>query len=116
METGRNDPCPCGSGKKYKKCCIKKSTDTSRTGDLGITEQFLRDKLQKFMMRDEFGDDIRNAWMLFWNEKDTSSMRDIDKDKYREFTEWYIHEYRLAEHNIPLIELYYQRYKNKVMM
>ncbi len=19
---GRNDPCPCGSGKKYKKCCI----------------------------------------------------------------------------------------------
>lgn len=22
-ETGRNDPCPCGSGKKYKKCCLK---------------------------------------------------------------------------------------------
>ncbi|MBR3932836.1 MAG: SEC-C domain-containing protein [Clostridia bacterium] len=21
---GRNDPCPCGSGKKYKKCCIDK--------------------------------------------------------------------------------------------
>ncbi len=20
-KTGRNDPCPCGSGKKYKKCC-----------------------------------------------------------------------------------------------
>jgi len=20
---GRNDPCPCGSGKKYKKCCGK---------------------------------------------------------------------------------------------
>ena len=20
-EPGRNDPCPCGSGKKYKKCC-----------------------------------------------------------------------------------------------
>ena len=19
---GRNKPCPCGSGKKYKKCCI----------------------------------------------------------------------------------------------
>lgn len=24
MKTGRNDPCPCGSGKKYKKCCIDK--------------------------------------------------------------------------------------------
>jgi hypothetical protein len=21
MNPGRNDPCPCGSGKKYKKCC-----------------------------------------------------------------------------------------------
>jgi hypothetical protein len=23
MKVGRNDPCPCGSGKKYKKCCMK---------------------------------------------------------------------------------------------
>ena len=22
---GRNDPCPCGSGKKYKKCCGKRA-------------------------------------------------------------------------------------------
>ena len=22
-KTGRNEPCPCGSGKKYKKCCLK---------------------------------------------------------------------------------------------
>ncbi|WP_419962008.1 SEC-C metal-binding domain-containing protein [Psychrobacillus sp. BM2] len=22
--TGRNDPCPCSSGKKYKVCCLKK--------------------------------------------------------------------------------------------
>ncbi|WP_399538170.1 SEC-C metal-binding domain-containing protein [uncultured Paenibacillus sp.] len=22
MNPGRNDLCPCGSGKKYKKCCI----------------------------------------------------------------------------------------------
>ena len=25
METGRNAPCPCGSGKKYKKCCMNKN-------------------------------------------------------------------------------------------
>jgi len=24
MTTGRNEPCPCGSGKKYKKCCAAK--------------------------------------------------------------------------------------------
>ncbi len=25
-KVGRNDPCPCGSGKKYKKCCYLKQT------------------------------------------------------------------------------------------
>ena len=24
IEIGRNDPCPCGSGKKYKHCCLEK--------------------------------------------------------------------------------------------
>lgn len=24
MKVGRNDPCPCGSGKKYKQCCLKR--------------------------------------------------------------------------------------------
>jgi preprotein translocase subunit SecA len=24
QKTGPNDPCPCGSGKKYKKCCMQK--------------------------------------------------------------------------------------------
>lgn len=23
-KVGRNDPCPCGSGKKYKACCLSK--------------------------------------------------------------------------------------------
>ena len=23
-KVGRNDPCPCGSGKKYKQCCERK--------------------------------------------------------------------------------------------
>jgi len=23
-KVGRNDPCPCGSGLKFKKCCLKK--------------------------------------------------------------------------------------------
>ena len=26
IKIGRNDPCPCGSGKKYKKCCMLKGT------------------------------------------------------------------------------------------
>ncbi len=28
MTAGRNDPCPCGSGKKHKKCCLATSPAT----------------------------------------------------------------------------------------
>ena len=27
VEIGRNEPCPCGSGKKFKKCCLGKDED-----------------------------------------------------------------------------------------
>jgi len=30
MNIGRNDPCPCGSGKKYKKCCLAKDEEARR--------------------------------------------------------------------------------------
>lgn len=30
MKVSRNDPCPCGSGKKYKKCCLAKSPEEQR--------------------------------------------------------------------------------------
>ncbi len=29
--TGRNDPCPCGSGKKYKKCCLPRHEEARST-------------------------------------------------------------------------------------
>ena len=29
-KVGRNDPCPCGSGKKYKNCCMKKDMERER--------------------------------------------------------------------------------------
>jgi uncharacterized protein len=28
-DVGRNDPCPCGSGRKFKKCCLNDSLDRS---------------------------------------------------------------------------------------
>lgn len=36
MKTGRNDPCPCGSGKKYKKCCMEKDEETARLAQLEL--------------------------------------------------------------------------------
>lgn len=34
-KAGRNDPCPCGSGKKFKKCC-ESAPRTTKSGRLMI--------------------------------------------------------------------------------
>lgn len=31
QKSGRNDPCPCGSGKKYKKCCLPAHEEARKT-------------------------------------------------------------------------------------
>ena len=35
---GRNDPCHCGSGKKYKKCCLANDEDAARSRSARIDE------------------------------------------------------------------------------
>ena len=35
-KAGRNDNCPCGSGKKFKKCCANKQQRSSRLGLLMV--------------------------------------------------------------------------------
>ncbi len=32
-KVGRNDPCPCGSGKKYKHCCLRREEDSKPFAD-----------------------------------------------------------------------------------
>jgi methionyl aminopeptidase len=44
-KVGRNDPCPCGSGMKYKRCCMNKSGDHFRPVDVK------RQYAQKFSIR-----------------------------------------------------------------
>jgi hypothetical protein len=36
LKTGRNDACPCGSGKKFKKCCLGKSIDMPYRSELSL--------------------------------------------------------------------------------
>ena len=52
MHPGRNDPCPCGSGNKYKKCCGRaiiapmdpgvSRASAVRALDLTLTERLVR--------------------------------------------------------------------------
>ena len=37
---GRNDPCHCGSGKKYKKCCMAKDESDELTQFKKSNNQF----------------------------------------------------------------------------
>ena len=58
MKVGRNQPCPCGSGKKYKKCCLGKekvSTDLLYRR-LGEAHDRLVHRLMRFGLK-VFGED-----------------------------------------------------------
>lgn len=39
MKVGRNDPCPCGSGRKYKKCCLGRAKGS---GSNNLAELYLK--------------------------------------------------------------------------
>lgn len=45
MEIGRNEPCPCGSGKKYKKCCGA----AEATVDSGITAESVAGGIMEYL-------------------------------------------------------------------
>lgn len=38
VKVGRNDPCPCGSGKKYKQCCLEKHETVRQTNHMAEAE------------------------------------------------------------------------------
>ena len=42
MRIGRNEPCPCGSGRKYKKCCLAKDADLKRLSKHTRKHEILR--------------------------------------------------------------------------
>lgn len=44
---GRNDPCPCGSGKKYKKCCLDKNKKFERATSAEFAKKYLESIREK---------------------------------------------------------------------
>lgn len=66
----RNDPCPCGSGLKYKKCCINKEQPLSPS--FTYTKQDEHAAIQAlvdFSERKEFAAEREKAMQLFWPKK-----------------------------------------------
>src|SRR5438046_8209467 len=76
---GRNDPCPCGSGKKYKRCCLEQqcASDSFWARQRNASDQLTRDML-RFAER-KFGDQIQVAWEDFKmrSEEHTSELQSL---------------------------------------
>ena len=63
---GRNDPCPCGSGLKFKRCCLK-SEKAAGAYTSGERDSALA-KLMRFTARSEFNEKHKAALNLFWGD------------------------------------------------
>ena len=65
-KVGRNAECPCGSGKKYKRCCLAKDTapDLSPWKQQRDASDRLTDDMMRFARR-EFPDGSLDAWIDF---------------------------------------------------
>jgi len=106
MKTGRNDPCPCGSGKKYKKCClIEAYVETGREESVraGLVQEILGFFRKNYQVR------LNDADLIFWNDfepekylnEKTLSLAEIN------FWEWVIYDYIVDEkNNKTLIDLF----------
>ncbi len=65
-KTGRNDRCPCGSGKKYKHCCLGVDADTDQVWRrLRIAEGKFVDGALTWASRELGPEILRSAWSDF---------------------------------------------------
>jgi hypothetical protein len=107
---GRNDPCPCGSGRKYKKCCLLAATTPTGAYTQGERQSALV-ALGRFGWRHEFDGDRAAAEQRFWGALDL-----VPKDGQSEvmeqgaafFQDWFTTDFRLANGR-TLVELFLER-------
>jgi SEC-C motif/Protein of unknown function (DUF2384) len=101
MKPGRNDPCPCGSGKKYKHCCLAAEVQ-SAASVREITWRRIRRALDEFKMGDTllrftaeaYGPmAIEEAWAEFtvWSEEEELAEFEPDSPYIPLFMSWFFH-------------------------
>ncbi len=100
----RNAPCPCGSGKKYKKCCLPKDeapTRESRRGREGPDGRLL-DRLVSYVPRSLSRAELHRAAHEFFGEPldlAVEALRrgtDEAEDEWSLFQHWCIYDFRLS--------------------
>jgi hypothetical protein len=79
-KTGRNDPCPCGSGKKHKHCCLTAaaSDDSPWRQQRDASGRLAQEMLN--YARQNFAEDVLDAWLDFnQNESPLPLEEDVDE-------------------------------------
>ena len=98
MNPGRNDPCPCGSGKKYKHCCLNAANSTADSPEMLTWRRIRRalDGLPNTMLRfavETFGPTaLEEAWEEFVMNTDLEySEFDPKTPHIQLFMPWFFH-------------------------
>ncbi len=119
-QVGRNHPCPCGSGKKYKKCCLlKESGERDEPAEPGLRKpptpdpvfRSLRESLARYAEREISRKDFLRATGIFWNTEPREPIvlpERASKDE-GQFYDWFINDYRKANDKTILKEFYDRR-------
>lgn len=68
---GRNDPCPCGSGKKYKSCCMLKEKKHP-VGRQKITAKWINQPHVPNLIERTFGNVIETTGKTYQAPSDSS--------------------------------------------
>jgi len=99
-KVGRNDPCPCGSGKKYKNCCMEK--DTAAADSLWHNLRGINDKLANKLREhlDTFYQDdiVIEAWSEFMLNEVKNSDPEISHEQV--FFPWLLYSYLPDEEDL----------------
>jgi len=104
----RNDPCPCGSGKKYKHCCLRKDqTATTRKLTMYQEETDLMSQVYRFSQGPSFKADLQAAFILFWNDhRAPETIRALEALDMARFFAWYVTDYRTSKERQRIIDLF----------
>ena len=104
---GRNEPCYCGSGKKYKKCHMKE--DQAAEKDRSLTQRaanYIRRDLLKFGRDERFAEPFANALPFYWdNYYDHDNAEQMSQSEALRFFDWFVFDHT-PESGKRLIELY----------
>lgn len=103
-DIGRNDPCPCGSGRKYKKCCLEKHEAAWRVDERQRqVRASVVDRLLAFIDEPEFEQDHALAASLFWADRldllDPSDARSLlsGPDSSISYNSWFLFDFDLDD-------------------